>query len=99
MPSAQALDELQRWYLDQCDDDWEHSFGITIDTLDNPGWSIKIDLEGTALMGHAYERSEVHRSEHDWVTSLCEQGQWRAYCGPLNLEEALRRFLSWAAAA
>ena len=32
-----ALYLLQRWYLERCDDGWEHSYGVRIDTLDNPG--------------------------------------------------------------
>lgn len=27
---------LQRWLLAQCDGDWEHGDGITIQSLDNP---------------------------------------------------------------
>ncbi len=47
--SRDVLAELQRWYLAQCNDDWEHSYGVTIETLDNPGWSVHIDLADTAL--------------------------------------------------
>jgi len=31
------LQFLQEWYLEQCNGDWEHEFGIKIETLDNPG--------------------------------------------------------------
>lgn len=37
------------WYVRECDDDWEHSYGVKIDTLDNPGWTIAIDLRETSL--------------------------------------------------
>ena len=37
------------WYVVQCNGDWEHSSGITITSLDNPGWLVKIELVGTAL--------------------------------------------------
>ena len=40
------LQLLQEWYVAQCDGDWEHSYGVKIDTLDNPGWSLKVDLVG-----------------------------------------------------
>lgn len=30
---------LQKWYKSQCDGDWEHEYGIKIETVDNPGWS------------------------------------------------------------
>ena len=45
----EILSRLQMWYVVQCNGDWEHSSGITITSLDNPGWLVKIDLEGTAL--------------------------------------------------
>ena len=98
MASADVLTQLQRWYLDQCDGEWEHSFGVAIDTLDNPGWIVKVDLTDTRLTGQPCERNVVHRSEDDWVASWREGAQWQAACGPLNLEEALQRFLTWAAA-
>jgi hypothetical protein len=44
-----ALYLLQRWYVAQCDSEWEHGFGVEIGTLDNPGWCIRIDLNHTAL--------------------------------------------------
>ena len=44
-----ALYLLQRWYVAQCDAEWEHSYGVEIGTLDYPGWSLRIDLKGTAL--------------------------------------------------
>ncbi len=38
---------LQTWYQAQCDNDWEHQYGVKIDSLDNPGWMVSIDLFGT----------------------------------------------------
>jgi hypothetical protein len=34
---------LTQWYLAQCNEDWEHSYGVAIGTLDNPGWSLEVD--------------------------------------------------------
>lgn len=45
----EILEWIQQWYQSQCDEDWEHDYGIKILTLDNPGWSVTIDLAGTAL--------------------------------------------------
>ena len=44
-----TLARLEAWYLRQCNGDWEHLYGVTIETLDNPGWSVTIDLTGTKL--------------------------------------------------
>lgn len=48
------IQELERWYIEQCNGDWEHEFGIKIDTLDNPGWMIKIDLADTDPKSTSY---------------------------------------------
>ncbi|WP_203237204.1 Imm53 family immunity protein [Streptomyces gilvosporeus] len=34
------LSSLTAWYTSQCDGGWEHEYGIRIETLDNPGWSV-----------------------------------------------------------
>jgi hypothetical protein len=35
-----CIERIQKWYLEQCNGDWEHSYGIEITTMDNPGWYI-----------------------------------------------------------
>ena len=42
-----TIERLQKWYLAQCNGVWEHSSGIVIESLDNPGWQMKINLKGT----------------------------------------------------
>jgi hypothetical protein len=32
---VQALDD---WYQSRCDGLWEHRYGVTVETCDNPGW-------------------------------------------------------------
>jgi len=44
-----ALQQLQDWYFAQCNGDWEHRYGVTISTLDNPGWTLEVDLTNTCL--------------------------------------------------
>jgi Immunity protein 53 len=63
---------------------WERSFGVEIGTLDNPGWSLKVDLTDTPLAGWAFDRRETHRTEHDGVVCWVEEAQFNAACGPLN---------------
>ncbi len=46
---ATAISRLHSWYANQCDGDWEHEFGVRIDTLDNPGWIVSIDVKGTSV--------------------------------------------------
>ncbi len=87
---------LQRWYSNHCDEDWEHSYGIKIDTLDNPGWILTVDLVGTELSEYSLPRTRVDRSEGDWVQSEISDGRYIACGGALNLEEIVLQFLNFA---
>jgi hypothetical protein len=91
-----TIARLQKWYVDQCDGHWEHAYGIKILTLDNPGWSITIDLEGTPLEGRAFEKVSIERAESDWLVCRVEKEQFLADGGPGNLDEMLLLFLDWS---
>lgn len=90
---------LQAWFSVNCNGDWEHGAGITIGSLDNPGWTVKIDIEFTPLEHVRFARREVHRSEHDWLVARVEDRKWHLDCGPLNLAEGLHHFRVWASQA
>jgi len=87
---------LQAWYVARCNNEWEHGYGIAITTIDNPGWSVAIDLNDTDLDRGSYTRRETHRSEDDWCVTWIEEGAFRGACGPTNLAEALHEFRLWA---
>ena len=93
----QALQRLQEWYSSQCNGDWEHSYGVSLTTLDNPGWRLKLDLSGTPLAGQPF--TEIKRDyEHptDWLTCFVRDGQFQGACGPHRLEEMLGIFFTWS---
>ena len=83
---------LQDWYAAQCDGDWEHQFGVAIDTLDNPGWVVRIDLTDTPLQGQQYDGAVVDRSESDWYRCSVEDRVFKGAGGPLNLADILIEF-------
>jgi hypothetical protein len=87
---------LQRWYGEQCDGEWEHAYGIKIETLDNPGWQMTISLTGTALSGRRFDRIETHRSDTDWLVCWVAEDRFEAAAGASNLDEAVTVFLGWA---
>lgn len=89
------LSWLEQWYRAQCDGDWEHEWGVRIATLDNPGWTVAIDLEETTLSGRTYDGTDIRRSESDWVMATVSGDVFQASCGPLNLGEVLRLFRDW----
>ena len=87
---------LQHWYESQCDEDWEHSFRISITTLDNPGWRVAIDLTGTPLEERPFNKIEWHRSDQEWLVCRLEGAQFVGYSGAHQLVDAIEAFRAWA---
>lgn len=59
------LEAIQQWFKFQCNGDWEHEYGIKIVTLDNPGWSVSIDLIDTCLENFTIEEN-FFQNENNW---------------------------------
>lgn len=54
-----SLKWIQDWYIKQCNEEWEHSYGIRIESLDNPGWALQISLLDTDLENGPFSRIEI----------------------------------------
>jgi len=91
-----ALQELQRWYQSQCNGEWEHTYGVKIDTLDNPGWTLTIDLVGTDLNNRPFSKIERLSDDENWVVCEVRDSRFEGRGGPLMLEELVGVFLAWA---
>ena len=87
---------LLGWYHKHCNGDWEHGNGIHIDTLDNPGWSITINLEDTELENKFFQNIEKEQSEDNWLLCFIKNNKFEGRCGPINLLEILSIFRKWA---
>jgi len=90
------IEALQSWYEAQCDGDWEHEFGIRIETLDNPGWSIEVNLEGTPLEGVSFDPIHDMAPAREWLTCRVEDGKFQGAGGAPMLGTLIRTFLAWA---
>ena len=97
-----ALQRFQRWYHSQCNGAWEHSWGVKIDTLDNPGWTVDINLRDTSLEKTPFtERGygvgpEGETSKDEWLVCKIEGNVFKGRGGPHKLEEIIEVFLDWA---
>lgn len=60
------IDWLSEWFSLECNGDWEHENQIKIETVDNPGWDIEIDLRDTSLEHLEITNNIVEKSENDW---------------------------------
>lgn len=89
------LERLQNWYDFQCDDEWEHHHGLTIESQDNPGWVVTIDLKGTPSDAKPFEEIQIERAKNNWIVCRVEKGEFRGAGGVFNLVEILEIFLDW----
>jgi len=102
MDEHQLLTRLQNWYAEQCNDDWEHRYGITLTTCDNPGWWMKVDLVGTALVNQAFETVRIGvdragRPEGDrWLHCYRQDNIWHGAGDETQLGGIIQRFVNWA---
>ncbi len=86
------LEWLQQWYLNNCDGSWEHDNGVTIDTLDNPGWSIEISLADTPLadIEIVYTLNEI--AEDNWFAYSVSNNVFKGAGDPSKLSKLIEVF-------
>ena len=85
VPESDLLAWLQNWYAQQCDGEWEHDHGVRIETLDNPGWYLRMDV-GAAL--HGFEPVSEELPDR-WLHARVTDGTLWVACDPHSLGRAL----------
>jgi hypothetical protein len=89
------LEWLQYWYKEHYSPEWERSFGISITTLDNPGWHLRINLKGTKFQGLSFQTLRNLSDQRNWHYCSLIDESFDAACGPKNLIEVIRIFQEW----
>jgi hypothetical protein len=93
MPPIDLLAKLCEWYEEQCDGDWEHGSGVRIDTLDNPGWIVKINLIGTASENDVFDTVMFDEGKDNWLTCSKKGQDFQGAGDPSKLPTILEHFL------
>jgi hypothetical protein len=86
---------LERWFESHCDDDWEHSNAIKIESIDTPGWRLTIPVRGTELENITFDEIIIDRDDQDWVRCWIKDGYFEGAGGLSNLEEMIQIFKEW----
>jgi hypothetical protein len=87
---------LEDWYTAQCNGDWEHQHGVKIDTLDNPGWTVRIDLNGTKYSEiQNWQFVDDRAPEVEWIFCEIKDGVFVGHGGPKELGRMLQIFRKW----
>jgi len=90
------LGRLMTWFASQCDGTWEHQKGISIETTDNPGWWVKIDIQRQLSGLPDFQRFSLGtQSSDDWIVAYVEEGVFNGAGSPSNLGKVLTIFLCW----
>lgn len=91
---------LEDWYYKNTDSEWEHLYGISIKSLDNPGWMLEVDLKGTNLenkpfasfsIGVDYEKNIT---ELKWISCKVEDSKFIAAGN--SLDHLISEFLKFS---
>lgn len=85
---------VEEWFRAQCNGDWEHSYGFSIETTDNGGWYVEVDLTDTAWADRLLPFGREERSDSDWVQVEIRERKFIGSGGISNLGEILWYFLS-----
>jgi hypothetical protein len=90
------LTQLQDWYASHTNGEWEHGYGIVIESLDNPGWHVKIELNDTNLESKPFRTINVKHSKIDWYGCKLDKSEFHGYASQQHLTTLLRIFNDWA---
>ncbi len=100
--SSAAFGWLLSWYAAQCNGEWEHTYGIRIESLDNPGFIIEIDLRETDLEGRTFAYVEfgdgawTDEPQEHWYHCQVKDGVFVGAGGIYSLMTIINVFRHWA---
>ncbi|PUZ29773.1 rhodanese-related sulfurtransferase [Chitinophaga parva] len=84
---------ISTWMKQQCDGEWEHDYGgVKISHIDNPGWQVDIDINGTDYENIDIDVVEFNNGDDDWYFYKVKEGHFLGYGDLFKLETLLTAF-------
>lgn len=90
------LEWLADWYMSNCNGKWEEYYGIKIQTIDNPGWLVEIDILETVLENLPFATINIDNSDEDWMNCKVENGKYIGVGDQTKLAEIIKIFKRWS---
>lgn len=90
--------DIIEWYQSHCDDSWEHQYGVRLETLDNPGWQLTVDLIHTDLQGRTMIEvrdgiaPEDHPAAPSWIHCFVRDNKFQGACDPTQVARLFEIF-------
>ena len=82
---------MQQWYQSKYNGTWEHGHGLTIATLDNPGWEVHLSGENNRKAMEIAAENSVE----DWMCIKADKTEFHGYGGADNLHTILEYAVLW----
>lgn len=90
------LEWIQSWFQKNAFDEWEHSYGVKIETLDNPGWFVQIDVRETSLENRPFDALKYDGGDDDWLFCDVKDCVFMGAGDTKKLKRILEIFRTWA---
>ena len=89
------LEWLDEWYRHQCNGEWEHKQGMRLRMLDDPGWQLTIQLEGTSAKNTRPQRLRMETRGGGWLACSIGAERFEGSGDPRKLEQIIGVFRRW----
>ena len=86
---------ISDWFKSNCNGDWEHGYGIKIETMDNPGWKVEVYLYDTELEDKSFDKIMLNNGDNDWMCCNVENYFFIGMGDVDKLELILDVFCKW----
>jgi hypothetical protein len=91
------LSRLEEWYSHRCDGSWEQRYGVSVESSDNPGWILRIDVpEIPSVYSKQFENvawdGSLPPNQH-WIVCEVTDGQFRG--AGWSIRAVLEVFFDW----
>lgn len=83
---------LEEWYKLNCATEISHHYAIKIESLDNPGWMVKIDLTNTSSKDKKFDSIDIDNGEEDWIMCRIKNNIFEGAGDPSKLLKILNIF-------
>ncbi|QCO35680.1 MULTISPECIES: Imm53 family immunity protein [Leptospira] len=83
---------LMKWYQSQCDGDWEHEYGLKINTNKNQAWQVEIDIRFTELHEFELDTALEQKGTNNWYSFSIKDGRFLAEGDSKKLPIILEKF-------
>jgi hypothetical protein len=89
------LEWLDDWSQRQCNGEWEHRQGVSLKSLDNPGWHLTIRLAGTSAVNTRPQQLRLDTRSGGWLACSIAAECFEGSGDPRKLEQIIGVFRRW----